>query len=106
MLHDVGLQGTEIWGTTEVDGVAFRDDWGTPDGRSGSAGDVARHSSARCTRNTVAFCTPHDKFVFFHSDGDISDIFGDLVKLEIDAIHSQLRLMNVERLAKRVSRAE
>ena len=42
-----------------------------------------------------------DKFVFFHADGNISDIFGDLVKLEIDAIHSQLGLMNVERLAKR-----
>ena len=32
-----------------------------------------------------------DKFVFFHGEGDVSDIFGDLVKLEIDAIHAQMR---------------
>ena len=31
-----------------------------------------------------------DKFVFFHSDGNIGDIFGELVKVGIDAIHAQL----------------
>ena len=43
----------------------------------------------------------HDKFVFFHSDGHILDIFGDLVKLGIDAIHCQLGVMGVERVTKR-----
>ena len=39
--------------------------------------------------------------IFFESEGDITEIFGDLVKLDVDAIHSQLFAMNVEKLAQR-----
>jgi len=42
-----------------------------------------------------------DKFVFFHSDGQIGDIFGDLIKVGIDAIHADLHLMDAQRLTKR-----
>jgi uroporphyrinogen decarboxylase len=99
-LHDVACKELEIWGTTEVDGVAFRDDWGTPEGLLVSP-EMWRDIFRPMYKEYCSILHAHDKFVFFHSAGDISDIFGDLVKLEIDAIHSQLRLMNVERLAKR-----
>ena len=32
MLHDVACKELELWAATEVDGVVFRDDWGSPDG--------------------------------------------------------------------------
>ncbi len=41
-----------------------------------------------------------DKVAFFHSDGFIEDIFGDLVEVGIDAINSQLFCMNLEGLAR------
>jgi uroporphyrinogen decarboxylase len=100
MLHDLACKELELWASTEVDGVAFRDDWGSTDGLLISA-EMWREVFRPMYREYCKILHAHDKFVFFHSSGDISDIFGDLVKLDIDAIHSQLRLMNVERLAKR-----
>ena len=100
MLHDFACKELELWASTEVDGVAFRDDWGSPDGLLISP-EMWRDLFRPMYRDYCKILHAHDKFVFFHSNGDISDIFGDLVKLDIDAIHSQLRLMNVERLAKR-----
>ena len=32
VLHDAACKELEQWGETDVDGVAFRDDWGTPQG--------------------------------------------------------------------------
>jgi hypothetical protein len=100
MLHDFACKELELWAATEVDGVAFRDDWGSPDGLLISA-DTWRNVFRPMYRDYCKILQAKDKFVFFHSEGDISDIFGDLVKLDIDAIHSQLGLMNVERLTKR-----
>ena len=100
MLHDFACKELELWAASEVDGVAFRDDWGLPDGLLVSA-DVWRDLFRPMYRDYCKILQAKDKFVFFHGEGDVSDIFGDLVKLEIDAIHAQLRLMNIERLAKR-----
>ena len=100
MLHDFACKELELWAATEVDGVAFRDDWGSPDGLLVSA-DVWRDLFRPMYREYCKILQAKDKFVFFHCEGDVSDVFGDLVKLDIDAIHAQLRLMNIERLAKR-----
>jgi hypothetical protein len=100
MLHDFACKEVEHWATTEVDGVVFRDDWGTPEGLL-VAPEMWRELFTPMYREYCKILHAHDKFAFFHSEGDISDIFGDLVKLEIDAIHAELRLMNVERLSKR-----
>jgi uroporphyrinogen decarboxylase len=100
MLHDFACKELELWASTEVDGVAFRDDWASPDGLLISA-EMWREMFRPMYREYCRILHAQDKFVFFHSDGDISDIFGDLAKLEIDAIHSQLHLMNVDRLAKK-----
>ena len=100
MLHDFACKEIELWAETEVDGVAFRDDWGTPDGLLISP-EMWRDLFRPLYRDYCKILHAKDKFVFFHCDGDIADIFGDLVKVGIDAIHCQLHLMNVERLAKR-----
>ncbi len=100
MLHDFACKELELWAATEVDGVAFRDDWGTPEGLL-IAPEMWRDLFRPMYRDYCKILHAKDKFVFFRSGGNILDIFSDLVKLEIDAIHSQLHLMNVERLAKR-----
>ncbi len=100
MLHELACKEIELWAETEVDGVAFRDDWGTPDGLLVSA-EMWRELFRPLYREYCKILHAKDKFVFFHSDGNIFDIFGDLVKVGIDAIHSQLCLMDFERLSKR-----
>jgi uroporphyrinogen decarboxylase len=100
MLHDFACKEIELWAQTEVDGVVFRDDWGATDGLLISA-EMWRELFRPLYRDYCKILQARDKFVFFHSDGNIADIFGDLVKVGIDAIHCQLHLMNVDRLAKR-----
>jgi len=86
MLHDFACKELELWASTEVDGVGFRDDWGSPDGLLVSP-DMWRDLFRPMYRDYCKLLHAHDKFVFFHSNGDIFDLFGDLVKLDIDAIH-------------------
>jgi hypothetical protein len=100
MLHDFACKEIELWARTEVDGVAFRDDWGTADGLLISP-EMWRELFRPLYRDYCAILHARDKFVFFHGDGAILDVFGDLVKVGVDAIHCQLHLMNVNRLAKR-----
>jgi hypothetical protein len=100
MLHDFACKELEIWAETDVDGVAFRDDWGTPEGLLMSA-EMWRELFRPLYREYCKILHAKDKFVFFHGDGNVLDIFGDLIKTGIDAVHVQLALMDVERLAKR-----
>jgi hypothetical protein len=99
-LHDFNCKEIELWAETEVDGVAFRDDWGSAEGPL-IAPEMWREIFRPLYREYCKILHAKDKFVFFHSDGHIGDIFGDLIKVGIDAIHAQLHLMDVERLAKR-----
>jgi len=39
------------------------------------------------------------KFVFFHSDGNIEAIYGDLIEIGVDALNSQLFCMDIEKLS-------
>jgi len=41
----------------------------------------------------------HNKYVFFHSDGHIEEVYNDVIEIGIDAINSQLFCMNIEKLA-------
>lgn len=100
MLHDLACKELERWAKTEVDGVVFRDDWGTANGMFVST-EMWRELFRPLYCDYCTILHDHDKFVFFHGDGPIADIFGELVKAGIDAIHCQLHTMNVQRLAKR-----
>jgi uroporphyrinogen decarboxylase len=99
-LHEFNCKELEHWGESEVDGVAFHDDWGTPDGLL-IAPEMWRELFRPLYRDYCKILHAKDKFAFFHSEGNILDIFGDLVKIGFDAIHGQFHLMNVDRLVKR-----
>ena len=100
MLHDFFCREMELWARTDVDGVVFLDDWGSEDALL-IAPKTWRSLFRPLYRDYCEILHAEDKFAFFHSDGNISDIFPDLVKIGVDAINSQLSLMNIERLAKR-----
>jgi uroporphyrinogen decarboxylase len=100
MLHDFSCKELEIWANTEVDGVSFRDDWGGDDSLL-VAPEMWREIFKPLYRDYCKILHAKDKFVFFGSQGNIGDIFGDLIKIGVDAIHAEIRKMDVEKLAKR-----
>jgi hypothetical protein len=100
MLHEFYLHELELWVATDVDGISFMDDWG------------AQSSLLISPKQWRAFFKPlykeycdliHSggKYVFFHSDGYIRDIYPDLIEIGVDAINSQLFCMDLEELGQR-----
>jgi hypothetical protein len=100
MLHDFNCKEMERWANTEVDGVAFRDDLGGDDSLL-IAPEMWREIFKPLYREYCKILHAKDKFVFFRSRGNIVDIYGDLIKIGVDAVHSQIQKMDFEKLAKR-----
>jgi hypothetical protein len=100
MLHDFSCREMEFWAATDVDGVALRDDWGS------DAGLLVPRALwidlfKPLYRDYCRILRAKDKLIFFRSQGDVTDIFGDLARLGVDAIHAQLSSMDLEKLARR-----
>jgi hypothetical protein len=91
----------EMWAASDVDGVAMMDDWGCQDSLL-IAPEIWRDLFKPLYREYCEILHAGDKFAFFHSDGYIADVFPDLVEVGVDAVNSQLSLMDVERLAEQL----
>lgn len=99
MVHRFYMEKLARWCETDVDGIGFADDWG------------AQHNlliAPRLWRELFKplyaeyFQVVHDagKFVFMHSDGDISAIYPDFIEIGVDALNSQLFVMDIEELGR------
>ena len=100
MIHSFFMRELERWVQTDVDGISFMDDWG------------AQRALLISPRQWQSFFKPlykdycdliHSaaKYVFFHSDGHITDIYPDLIEIGVDAVNSQLFCMDIEELGRR-----
>ena len=98
-LHDFFCREMEFWASTDVDGVAFMDDWGSQLGLLVSP-EIWRDLFMPLYYDYCEILHEKDKFAFFHSDGNIADIFAELIEVGVDAVNSQLFLMDIERLAR------
>ncbi|NUQ63317.1 MAG: hypothetical protein HUU20_12630 [Pirellulales bacterium] len=99
MLHDFSCREMQLWANSDVDGVVFMDDWGSQSGLIVSP-DVFRDLFKPLYREYCEILHAHDKYAFFHTDGNVADLFGELVEIGIDAINSQLFSMDIEALAR------
>jgi hypothetical protein len=99
MVHEFSLENTRLWCQTAVDGVIFMDDWGSNQGLLIHP-NTWREVFKPLYREYVEMIHAAGKFAFFHSDGNIQAIYGDLVELGIDAINSQLFVMDIEELGR------
>lgn len=99
-IHQYYLRELEFWVSTDVDGIFFIDDWGSQQSLLISPDSWRQHfrplyaEYARLARD-------HGKFVFMHSDGEISAIYPDLIELGVNALNSQLFVMDIEELGRR-----
>ena len=100
MLHDFFLRELKLLAPASADAITFKDDWGTQ-----TSLIISPKKWRRLFKPMYAeYCRIiHEagKFVFFHSDGQISSIYPDLIEVGVDAINSQLFCMDIEGLAAR-----
>jgi uroporphyrinogen decarboxylase len=100
IVHDYYLEDVAGWCKTDVDGIGMMDDWGS------NRNLLINPKSWRAFFKPLykAYCDmihAAGKFAFFHSDGNISSIYADLIEIGVDAINSQLFVMDIEELARR-----
>lgn len=98
MLHEFFTREMEMWAKTDVDAIGFMDDWGSQNTLLISP-ELWRSFYKPLYRDYCDIIHSSGKFVFFHSDGNIEEIYPDLIEIGVDAVNSQLFCMDIERLA-------
>lgn len=91
------------WLQMDVDAIAFGDDWGSQRALLISP-QHWRKIFKPCYKELFDRIKAAGKYVFFHSDGYILDIYEDLIELGVDALNSQLWCMGLENVAPYVGR--
>ncbi|MBZ0301707.1 MAG: methyltransferase, partial [Anaerolineae bacterium] len=98
MVHEYYLEDIRRWCQTDVDGVMFMDDWGANQ-RLLINPETWREWFKPLYREYCDLIHAAGKFAFFHTDGHTAAIYDDFVEIGIDAINSQLFVMDIEALA-------
>ena len=93
------LRRIEIWLGYGVDGLFFRDDWGTQQELMIRPA-LWREFFKPSYRRLFEAVHGADTHVFFHSDGVIPAIIPDLIEIGVDAINAQIPCMDAEVLAR------
>ncbi|MHB8279409.1 MAG: uroporphyrinogen decarboxylase family protein [Candidatus Humimicrobiaceae bacterium] len=94
------LKDVEWWCGTDVDGILMMDDWGSNNGLLINPKSW-RELFKPLYKKYCDMIHSAGKYVFFHSDGNIEEVFGDFIEVGIDAINSQLFAMDLENLSKK-----
>jgi hypothetical protein len=100
-IHEFFVKEVEFWASTNVDGLFFQDDWGSQQALLIQP-DLWREWFKPLYKEYADIAHANDKFVFMHSDGNISSIYEDLVEIGVDAMNSQLATMDLADLEARV----
>lgn len=100
MIHDFSIREMQMWADTNVDGVSFMDDWGSQTSLLISP-TKWREIFKPLYKDYCDILHAKGKYVFFHSDGYIEDIYPDLIEIGINAVNSQLFCMNIEGLGEK-----
>jgi uroporphyrinogen decarboxylase len=101
-LHSFYCKEIEVWATTEVDAIAFMDDWGTQNALVASP-EIFRRFFKPMYKDYAEIAHQYGKKIFMHSDGFILDIIQDLIEVGIDALNSQVFCMGLEEMGRRFS---
>jgi len=100
MLHEFYLKELSIWIKTDVDAISFMDDWGSQTALLISP-KFWREFFKTLYKEYCDIIHSSGKYVFFHSDGFIEEIYPDLIEIGINAVNSQLFCMDIESLGKK-----
>ncbi len=101
MLHDFSCREIEMWASTDVDGVAFADNWGSTHSLV-IPRQVWRDLFKPLYRRYCEILRLRDKFVFFRYGGNVAEILEDLVEIGVDAVNVDLFLTDLDVLAEKL----
>lgn len=96
-MHEFYQQQMECWCRTDVDAVNLMDDWGAQN-RLLISPRMWRSIFKPLYRDYCDIAHSYGKYVFMHSDGHIADIYPDLIEIGVNALNSQLFVMDIEAL--------
>jgi hypothetical protein len=99
-VHEWNMQVIERWCKTDVDAIGWMDDWGAQRGLLINPA-MWREFFKPCYREYLDLIKSSGKACFVHSDGNIFEVYEDLIELGVDAINSQLFCMDIEEIGKR-----
>lgn len=97
-IHQFFVDEFHAWVQTDVDALFFQDDWGAQNNLLISP-DTWRRLFKPLYKEYIEIAHSHGKYALMHSDGNIEKIYPDLVELGLDAINSQIFIMDTEALA-------
>lgn len=99
LVHEYNLEHIKKWLKTDVDGIFIMDDWGQQNNLLISP-QMWREIFKPIYRQYAELTHEADKYLFFHSDGWIEELYEDFIEVGVDAINSQLFAMNIEKIAR------
>ena len=100
-IHKFFLKEIEFWVSTNVDAIWFMDDWGCQN-QLLVPPKIWRSIFKPLYKDYCDLAHSHGKFALMHSDGNITEIYPDLVEVGVDAVNSQLFCMDLAELARLV----
>jgi len=102
MLHNHYCKEIEQWAKTDVDALMLMDDWGSQEDLLVSP-EIFRDLFKPMYKEYCEIARHYKKYIFMHSDGQISKIFPDLIEVGVNAINSQLFCMDIKELGNKFS---
>jgi uroporphyrinogen decarboxylase len=100
MVMDFYREYLKAWLETDVDGITFGDDWGSQRALLISP-NLWKKIFKPMYQELFEMIKAKGKYIFFHSDGYIMDLYPELIELGVNAINSQLWCMGVEKVAEK-----
>jgi len=96
-IHEFHMKEVELWCTTDVDGIWCMDDWGSQQ-QLLIPPQIWRDAFKPMYRDYCDAAHKNGKHALMHSDGCITEIYGDLIEVGVDAVNSQIFCMDMEEL--------
>jgi len=96
-VHNFFMDLLETWCRTDVDAINLMDDWGAQEKLLISP-RMWRTLFKPLYQEYCDLIHSYGKYVFMHSDGHIAAIYPDLIEIGVNAINSQLFIMDIEAL--------
>lgn len=100
MVHEFFMKELELWTRTDVDCVPIMDDWGGQHQPLISPA-MWREYFKPLYADYCRVAHEAEKFIFFHSDGNIFELIPEFVELGVDALNAQLFCMDIEEIGAR-----
>lgn len=99
IVHQFYMEELRRWVRTDVDGISFMDDWGSQRSLLISP-QMWRELFKPLYKDYCELIHSKGKYAFMHSDGNIEEIYPELIEAGVDAVNSQLFCMDIEKLGR------